>query len=853
VRIDPRSDHRDRKGAALLRVAMLALLAPAACIAQLALAEADADAGVAASTTGGSIGKLQSVTVTATKRREDIKDIPTSVTAIDGEQLMEHHVSDYDDITRTVPGISFQAGAGPGLANIEMRGVSSTVGSATVGIYVDEVSVTVKNTYDGAVQPKLFDLDRIEVLRGPQGTLFGSSSMGGTIRFITKQPDLAKYSLSGGTDLSQTQHGGLNSDTHLIANVPVVDGRFAVRLGVDVATNRGYVDHYVGTATGIPAGGDPTNGNLLSLNTNDSTGILGAKGVNNDATRVLRLSARYKDDHGLTIDPSLLYQRTSTGDSGVYFPSIGQYQQTKRVAEPGVDTLLVPSLTINQETEYGDFTSVTSFFRRGFQRVADGTYYNSFIVASIMAGSNGAIPTTQSNPAQLSAINYQTVGVLGFLPSPVILNTITQQFSQELRFTSVPGKLAGMSFTGTGGLYVSNMHQEHTEYDPIIGINSAYSAIYSGNTIGLGTTVDTSTLSANPPAGGFPYAGVSWAGDISYFNVNHLNERQLAPFGEIALGLTDQMKLSMGLRYVTARQNFDAIAGGWIGYGIPSPYTDTEKYSATTPKVALDYAINPQVNVYASASKGFRLGGSVAPVPPPGTPFGTNFCDPDYASLGLLDGAPRKYDSDSLWSYEVGTKGRYLDNRVSVNAAAYAINWSNIQQQINLPTCGFSFIGNVGDARSLGVELELRAMVTDTLTLGLNGGTSNAYITRSNQPSAFSIGEKVLNVPEFTANLSADYDTELSDSLQFFARGDYAYTGEAHSYYNSSTVTHHYSPAYGVMNLSLGLIHGKTTFSLYAKNLLNNQKIIQYPSVNTVQEGYTMRPLTIGVTASMQM
>jgi iron complex outermembrane recepter protein len=175
------------------------------------------EAAISNAATGGesesTTGQLQEIIVTAQKRAEDIKDIPFSVSAISGAELAEHHVANYDDITRTVPGISFQAGPGPGLDNIEIRGVSSTSGSATVGIYIDEVSVTVSNSqYDGAVQPKLFDLDRIEVLRGPQGTLYGASSMGGTIRFITKQPDLHSFSASVSTDLSKTHHGGFNND-----------------------------------------------------------------------------------------------------------------------------------------------------------------------------------------------------------------------------------------------------------------------------------------------------------------------------------------------------------------------------------------------------------------------------------------------------------------------------------------------------------------------------------------------------------------------------------------------------------------------------------------------------------------
>ena len=230
------------------------LAAPlAACLVFIAPTAGVAAAG--ATSVGGenadATDQLQEITVTAQKRTEDIKDIPFSVSAISGVELQEHHVADYDDLTRALPGISFEAGPGPGLDTIEIRGVSSQSGSATVGIYIDEVSVTINNSqFDGAVQPKLFDLERVEVLRGPQGTLYGASSMGGTIRFITKQPDLDAFGAAGSTDLSVTHHGGFNNDEYGILNIPVISGVFALRIGADVSNESGYIDRYVPTPTG---------------------------------------------------------------------------------------------------------------------------------------------------------------------------------------------------------------------------------------------------------------------------------------------------------------------------------------------------------------------------------------------------------------------------------------------------------------------------------------------------------------------------------------------------------------------------------------------------------------------------
>jgi outer membrane receptor protein involved in Fe transport len=781
---------------------------------------ADADAAA------GGANELAEITVTAQKRTEDIKDIPLSVSAIGGDELAGHHIADYDDITRTVPSVSFQAGAGPGLENIEIRGVSSTSGSATVGIYIDEVSITVKNDVDGAVQPKLFDLDRVEVLRGPQGTLYGASSMGGTIRFITKQPNLDDFSIEGSTDLSTTHHGGFNNDEYAVMNLPVVAGVFALRVGADVSYESGFIDHYVPEPTGaVP------NGTVLLLNTNDSTGELGRAGVNDIRTEVFRVSGKYLGADDLTITPAFLWQRVEQEDSSIFYPSIGLYDQDKRVAEPGKDDLSVPSLTIVKNFGWADLTSVTSFFERDFNRVADGTYYNSNVFANDVV-----IPSVPQTPAT----TYQTETILGFLASPVYYKTTTSQFSQELRLSSNKQDIAGVPISWTAGLYFANQHQAHTDDEFIPGLQADFQQIY-----GYGIASSQSGVSI---------PGVSYANDLIYLGHQHESERQLAPFGELGIEITPQLKAAFGLRYVSAKTGFETTSGGYFAYGLPNPYSNTQKFSATTPKFSLDYAVDESTNLYASVAKGFRLGGPTGPDPvfQPNGPSGVpGPCDVDYENLGIK-GAPLDYQSDSLWSYELGSKGRYFGNTLSVNAAVYAINWTGIQQTVNLPTCGFGFTTNAGDAKSYGTELEVRARATSTLTVGLNAGTTHAYITSTADPGIFTVGEDVLNVPKFTVTPSLDFDQPFAGNT-LFARVDFPYTGQSHAYYNSSTVEYHYSPAYGLLNINVGFTHDRLTLGLYAKNALDNHKIIQYPSVNTVQEGFTVRPFTVGLTALFKL
>jgi len=814
-------------------------------------AEAAAGDTRATTETEATSTQLQEVIVTAQKRSEDIKDIPFSVSAISAEQLIEHHVADYDDISRTVPGIAFTAGPGPGLDNIEIRGVSSLSGSATVGVYIDEVSVTVSNSqYDGAVQPKLFDLDRVEVLRGPQGTLYGASSMGGTIRFITKQPDLNDFGASVSTDLSGTHHGGFNNDEYGILNVPVIDGVFALRLSVDLANESGYIDHYVPTASGVGPGGS-----VLLLGTNDNTGILGQRGVNDVRTQVARLTGKIAAPDDWTITPALLFQRVAASDTNIFYPDVGLYDQDKRVKEPYADDLEVPSLTINKSFGWADFISITSYFKRDFRRMTDGTLYNSNILANtyIVGGFQSGIYTTPPTPPATAQQLYATQTELGFLPSPAGYDARTEQISEEMRLSSRTASIAGMPTIWTAGVYYADQRRRFLDDEYIPGLQATFQRIF-GYAINSSASIIGPTY--YPATAAFP--AESFADDLIYYGHIYPKQQQIAPFGEVTVDLTSSLKGTVGVRYVSARSEETVYSGGFYSYGLPDTYIDNNKYHSTTPKVSLEYAIDESTNLYTTIAKGFRLGGPTGPVPayepngpPPATP---GPCDPDYNNYHLTS-APKEFQSDSLWSYEVGSKGRYFDNRLSINAAAYAINWTNIQQTINLPTCGFYFTANIGDAKVYGGELEMRSLVTSGLTLSLNAGYTHAYLSSvSTLGSGIAqVGEAVLGVPIYTVTPSLDYDVPISDRTTLFARADFPYIGRSRGYFDSSGLPHVFQPGYGIGNVNVGFTRDKLSVGLYAKNVANWKNIIQYPSVNSVEQGYVVRPLTFGITATLEL
>jgi len=788
------------------RIRPIVSTALALCLITSAARAADAPPG---DSTTASADQLESIIVTANKRNENIKDVPTSISVLGGTSLQDQHIQNYDDLTRAIPSVSFGAGSagvgvGEGLSNIEIRGISSSSGSATVGIYLDDTSLTVKNTYDGAAQPYLIDIDRVEVLRGPQGTLYGASSMAGTVKFISKQPDMNEFSGELATDLSATVHGGINYDEDAIVNIPVIPGVFALREAFSYGDDSGWIDHY-------------------SL-----AGQLSKSGVNEVHHIVSKTIGKIVLDSDLTITPELFFQRYKSDDSSDFYPALGLWEQDKEVVESQRDTVFMPSVTVTKGLSFADLTSVTSYFWRQMSRINDGTYYNSVVYGDYILDSLG--PT----PAQMAGDD----NIIARIPSTSLYETAYGQATEEVRLTSRPPEQTGLPFKWVAGLYYNDQWNTHRDTELVPGLNADYAKIY-------GVPLSQS----NNPVLGTDIEPQIYDNDIIYWGAGRYDERQYAAFGQFDFDILPSLHGSVGARYDYARVAYTFNGGGYFNLGNDIPFVDVARYYSLDPKFSLAYDVSPTSSIYATAAKGFRLGGPIAPPVPTGP---NNPCSQDYKDLGISTPAP-KYDSDKLWSYELGTKSSLLDRTLSVNAAIYYIDWQNFQQTIDLPICGFDVTQNLGNAESYGVELEAvyKVPAVKGLTLGVTAGATKATITSSDNPQTAAVGQKILFTPDWTATFTADYTWPISDDCDGYIRADYDWTGRSHGSYQQSN-SNFSNPQYDVLNLSAGVVFGAYDVSLYVKNATDDTTVIQRPQVDLVITGYTVRPVTIGVHGVMR-
>jgi iron complex outermembrane recepter protein len=719
---------------------------------------------------------LQEVVVSAEKRDSTVQKTPISMTAITGSDLQAQGVTNLVEVAQQVPGVSFKT-SGPGQTEFEMRGLTSTGGeSPTVGFYLDETALTppaMAQNGKVVIDPNLFDLNRIEVLRGPQGTLYGAGSMGGTIKLVTNQPDLQRFGVNAQAILSDTDSGGFNHAENAMLNLPLAQGIAALRVVGTDRSSSGWIDR------------DVINPFPLEVNNSTQRGDVAAAPLvqrfsdsNWETLRGGRASLLVKPLDALTIDAGILYQSIHQGGPNTIDVPPGNevHYQPFDVAEPFEDNFNLYTLTLKYDFDSFQIVSATSNWTRHQLQTQD-------ISEAMQDYIGGFLGPPADFPFSTAA------GGLG--AGSISEDDYTREVSEELRIAS----------TGTGpwqwlaGGYYSSFHATSHVYSYYEG----FTALFGTNNL-----ADNQRL---------------------------LQVDQWALFGESSYLINDVLKATVGLRYFLYHSNSATSVSGVSANGTSATLYGRAQNSGVSPKFNLAYIPNDNTTIYGTIAKGFRPGGPNSPIPPP--------CAP----------APTQFGPDGVWSYEVGEKMRFLDSRLSVNGALYYEDWSNIQQQV-APGCGYKFTTNAGKAKVYGAELEIAVIPVVGLTLSQSVGYTHATNSTTVPEANVVSGDRLLDVPEVTANttLTYRYPLPLGPSLNLVARLNNSFVDSI----QDITFGRNTLPSYDLVNSRVGVEADHWSAMLFVDNLTNRQALLSdtgalSANVSIFNRVATNQPRTVGV------
>jgi outer membrane receptor protein involved in Fe transport len=717
---------------------------------------------------------LTEITVTATRRAEEITKVPINVTAYSRELMDDQGVRQVDDLARLTPDLQFThttGAAGNNSTNIAIRGVASDVGAATTGIYIDDTPIQMRNVgyWNANAFPQVFDLERVEVLRGPQGTLFGAGAEGGAVRFITPEPGLDKYTGYVRSEAAETEGGDPSYEVGGAFGGPIVDDRLGFRVSAWGRNDGGYIDR-----------SSPDTGQTVDSKSNYQESFVGRVAV-----------AAAPIDH-LKVTTSLLYQDVYDHDRSQYWSTMsnlsdGDFKQGGRTDQPTRDSFYLPAIKVQYDWDAMSLTSNTSYFYH--RNYADLDYTTYF--AGIFDG----------NPLLYGP---------GDAPSQAFVSNRQNNFTQEVRLQSSKPSFIDW----TVGLFYSDVTQN--DQDLTTNGQASYTAEF---------------------------------GDLySFTQFVRARDKQTAGFANVDINVTDAFKVIAGVR--VSHQEFTYGETSAYSGVLQAPVSGTQSATPVTPKFGLSYQLDANNFVYATASKGFRQGGVNGSTP-------TTLCGADLSVLGLTS-TPVAYSPDSLWSYEIGAKDTLFGGRLALDSSFYVLKWKNIQQSVRLPSCGFSYVANLGAATGIGGDISARVKVTDSFSTGINAG----YVSLTNDDTVYEGANAILvnkndvigGAPFHLAAWTM-YRFRLADHDAFY-RIDYTFQNGTPAMDERNFSYDATLPQPGdekSLSMRAGVYLSGWELSVFGNNLTNERSpyAIEHDipaSLPYYESGY--RPLTYGVTAS---
>ena len=660
---------------------------------------------------------LEAMVVTAEKRRENVQDIPVSITALSGDEIQDAGLSDIQGMSRLVPNLYIANWGIRGTSYAFIRGIGSVNNEPALGFYVDDVGYMDARSFD----TQLFDIERIEVLRGPQGTLYGRNSLAGVINIITRKPDnethagleytLGNYNLNRG---------------HAYLRTPLVKDRLFLGLSAGGESRDGYFENsYLGKDVDSRRS---LNGRgflrWLPSDTQDVSLAFNAEQLRDGAFPLAKLKDLDTDSSTVAFDREGTYNRDSTATH----------------------------LKVSWQLPWFDLTSVSAY--RDYEDEA----------------SNDQDFTTYP-----MITSHETID--------------DKEFSQELRLASRDEANARVKWLA--GFYGYKKDKDH-----LMALDFA--------------------------PGMYPVPGA-----VRRLTDSNVTTTGTDLFGQATLRATEHLSLTAGLRYDHEKSEIDhtmdTTSGGTTLMDSSVDASDTQ--DAWLPKLQLDYRWTPGLMTYVGVSKGYRSGG-----------FNTSHLDPKDLT----------FDSEFSWNYETGVKSSWFDNQLTVNASLFYIELKD-QQVVQLLPSADTVIRNVGESRSMGVEVESSALLAPGLTLDAGFGYTDAEFKdyKDNVSGADYTGNEAMMAPSYTYNLALTYRRPINHTWDAFTRSELNGTG---SFYwdTANTIK---EEDYELVNLSMGLESERYDIVLWAKNLLDTDyRVVAFEFPGSDPVGQSGDPLTAGVT-----
>jgi outer membrane receptor protein involved in Fe transport len=747
--------------------------------------------------------QLQEILVTATRRSESVDKVPISITALGASDLAVANIKNIDDLQQLVPSLQFAAPNGftSAFTTIAIRGFNSNTGPTTVGIYVDDVPISSRlsgYTNQGSAYPYVFDLNRVEVARGPQGTLFGAGAEAGTVRFITNQPSFTEFTASTHGELAQTEGGRQSYEIGGAAGGPVNDG-IAYRVSVWNRQDGGYIDRV-----------DPATGNVVDAMTNTAHKF------------VARGALAFKLGSDFVLTPSVHYQKWTQDDAPRFNAAFsdadaGIFHNSQLIPETWTDKWTASELKLDGHLPFAQLTAMASYFDREVDQLLD---QSEFVCPFLLLGP-GDTPGC-GNPLGIGYPSQRWQAVV----TPTGLKVIAS--TAEVRLTSNDPN-ARLSWVA--GVFYD--HRVQNDFQ---------------TSFGLLTPAISNSKSMQLQAQG--YCGTA-AVPCGMFQDQHetFTDEQIAGYAQLDFHVTQALTLTVGERYghvkVTVQEASDP--GLAAVYGASATVVTASTENPSTPHVGVSYQVNADNLLYASWGKGFRIGGANAPVPPTCPQVVPETYNPDTVESYEIGAKNRLFEgrvqvNTSLYRATWNDIQQYAS--LPCGPFAYSTNAG-------------SAISRGGE---LSIQAILTPRVRTMLNVSYVDAyySENGYDKLGNL--LVNEGSKVGILPQvnppWTVNLQLQYDQPLDNGSRWYAWGDFNYISQSPGPFitqvqNSSN---YYplavpDPATRLFNFRLGYALKSLDASVYLNNAFNTTPWLskyQGVGISNFIQYTTFRPRTLG-------